>query len=195
MPRGLIDKICHSCHLLDGGFRFDDQEIVRVSDNEVAKCIAQLQQDDLQCKNIAITGLFSPQNGEQEKHVAQLFSDYYPSATVTLSHQVSFGLVAEACVWLAVRLSVYFLVTVCSVEQCCFHFDLPTLINLHWLFRSVSLVCWREKMPLFSMKALSHLPIKRWRLSDLHSILSVFAAHFISPRTMGHFSGIDKWLL
>ncbi|XP_062502654.1 uncharacterized protein LOC134179729 isoform X2 [Corticium candelabrum] len=87
-PSDLADKIKHSLHLLDGGFRFDGKEIVPVNDKQVISCITRLQQGDYPCKNVVVAGLFSPLSGEQEEHVGKLIADHFPDVSVTKSYEV-----------------------------------------------------------------------------------------------------------
>ena len=117
-PSDLADKIKHSLHLLDGGFRFDGKEIVPVNDEQVISCITRLQQGDYPCKNVVVAGLFSPLSGEQEEHVGKLIADHFPDVSVTKSYEVSFaGLTYMHMICLVVGL--YISLTLNCLSYCC----------------------------------------------------------------------------
>jgi N-methylhydantoinase A/oxoprolinase/acetone carboxylase beta subunit len=73
-----------------GGYEYDGQEIAAVDFDEIfALCQQMLGKVD----SIAICGVFSPVNGEQELQVAKWVSDVLPGVNISLSHKVgSLGL-------------------------------------------------------------------------------------------------------
>jgi len=68
-----------------GGYEYDGQKIAEINETEIRRLCAQMKG---QVDSIAICGVFSPVNGEQELKVAEWVSEEMPGMDISLSHKV-----------------------------------------------------------------------------------------------------------
>ncbi|XP_022083172.1 uncharacterized protein LOC110975213 [Acanthaster planci] len=85
-PLDLKQIVCASIHLVSGGYQYNGEEITPLDERELIGCIQDIRAKGI--SNVVVSGIFSPVNPAQELKVAELFAVHYPSAGVTLSHQV-----------------------------------------------------------------------------------------------------------
>eukprot|EP00118_Oscarella_pearsei_P002054 m.9338 g.9338 ORF g.9338 m.9338 type:complete len:991 (+) comp21278_c0_seq1:40-3012(+) len=87
-PPALAECIQGCYFFLDGGFEFDGRKIRDVDPAEVRACVGKLRQRRPECRNLVVSGVFSPLNESQERQVESIIKAEFPEASVTLSHQV-----------------------------------------------------------------------------------------------------------
>ncbi|WP_017029972.1 hydantoinase/oxoprolinase N-terminal domain-containing protein, partial [Vibrio breoganii] len=68
-----------------GGYEYDGQLIADIQEQEIRDLCAKMRG---QVDSIAICGVFSPVNGEQENKVAQWVREELPEVNISVSHQV-----------------------------------------------------------------------------------------------------------
>ncbi|WOJ97096.1 hydantoinase/oxoprolinase family protein [Congregibacter brevis] len=85
-PDDIADAIGRHCYMVHGGLTYDGFSIGELDDAELDSVI-----DDIAAKGIklvAISGVFSPSNPEQELIVAERLARKIPGVGVTLSHKI-----------------------------------------------------------------------------------------------------------
>ena len=90
-PRDLKNVNCGSVHLVDGGYRFDGQEIDPVNNDQMYKVVKEIKAAGI--SGIVLSGVFSPIRNEQEIFVADLIRNMFPEdpywrPSITLSHEI-----------------------------------------------------------------------------------------------------------
>jgi N-methylhydantoinase A/oxoprolinase/acetone carboxylase beta subunit len=85
-PDDLRQAIGGASHLVHGGFEFDGRPIAALDDAEIQGVARQIRDAGITC--IAVSGVFSPVNPEQEKHVADIIAAEVPAARISLSHEI-----------------------------------------------------------------------------------------------------------
>jgi len=85
-PDDLCRAIDGASYLVHGGFEFDGRPISALDDSEIRDVARQIRDAGISC--VAISGVFSPVNPEQEKHVAEIVAAEVPGARISLSHEI-----------------------------------------------------------------------------------------------------------
>ncbi|XP_071082494.1 uncharacterized protein [Haliotis cracherodii] len=82
-PKHLKDIICHTTHLVAGGYRFDGRAIDDVNRDEIEEIVKA--SGDI---GFVVCGVFSPIRYDQELEVEKIIREILPDASVTLSHDI-----------------------------------------------------------------------------------------------------------
>ncbi len=85
-PEDLRASLGQHYYLVHGGYEFDGRLIADLNLDEIRTTARQIA--DLGVKAVAISGVFSPINDEQEKMVAQIIREEIPGARITLSSAI-----------------------------------------------------------------------------------------------------------
>lgn len=86
-PTDLRDAVCHQTHLVEGGNEFDGRLIGELNETKIRSIAAEL---DSHVKAVAITSIFSPVSGDQEKAARQILKDAIgDSLFVSVSHEIA----------------------------------------------------------------------------------------------------------
>ena len=87
-PDDLTAAIKGDAYLLKGGYEFNAAEISQIDRNELQRCFQDISAKGI--SNVVICGIFSPICNRQELQVAEILTECCPTASYTLSHQVSY---------------------------------------------------------------------------------------------------------
>ena len=85
-PEDLRASLGRHYFLVHGGYEFDGRLIADLDPDEIRSVARQIA--DLGIKAVAISGVFSPINDEQEQAVAQIIREEIPGARITLSSAI-----------------------------------------------------------------------------------------------------------
>ncbi|WP_439106183.1 hydantoinase/oxoprolinase N-terminal domain-containing protein [Congregibacter sp.] len=85
-PQDIADAIGSNGYMVHGGLTYDGFPIGLLDENEIDGVIDEIAAKGI--KLVAISGVFSPSNPEQELAVAERLRRKIPDAGVTLSHQI-----------------------------------------------------------------------------------------------------------
>ena len=85
-PRDLADTIGRNVYMAKGGYEVDGREISPLDEADIA-CIARdIAARDLH--SVAVSSVFAPLNGAQEKRAAEIIRAEHPDAQITLSSEI-----------------------------------------------------------------------------------------------------------
>jgi len=85
-PRDLVEAIGGVGYLVHGGYEFDGRPISPLNENEVRETARRICDAGIDC--IAVSGVFSPVNPDQEQRVASILAEEIPGARISLSHEI-----------------------------------------------------------------------------------------------------------
>ncbi|MCB0043683.1 MAG: hypothetical protein KDE23_28545, partial [Caldilinea sp.] len=85
-PADLVDALGGQGFLVHGGYEFDGRPIAPLDDAEIRLVAQQIHAAGI--TSVAVSGVFSPVNADQEQHVAALLADVIPDVRVSLSHEI-----------------------------------------------------------------------------------------------------------
>ena len=85
-PADLVDALGGQGFLVHGGYEFDGRPIAPLDDAEIRLVAQQIHAAGI--TSVAVSGVFSPVNADQEQHVAALLADVIPGVRVSLSHEI-----------------------------------------------------------------------------------------------------------
>ncbi|XP_046585197.1 uncharacterized protein LOC124292189 [Haliotis rubra] len=82
-PKHFKDIICHTTHLVAGGYRFDGRAIDDVNRAEIEEIVKASG-----AIGFVVCGVFSPIRYDQEREVESIIREVSPDASVSLSHDI-----------------------------------------------------------------------------------------------------------
>lgn len=82
-PEDLVDAIAPDAHMVHGGYEFDGRPIAPFDDEEVRAIATRFL--DAGITSVAISGVFSPVNPDQEDRAADIVREVIPNAAITRS--------------------------------------------------------------------------------------------------------------
>jgi N-methylhydantoinase A/oxoprolinase/acetone carboxylase beta subunit len=85
-PADLRDALGNHTFMVHGGYEFNGREISAVRDDEIRRVAAEIR--DRGIRSAALTSVFSPVNGEQERVAAEILRDEVPGLFVSLSSDI-----------------------------------------------------------------------------------------------------------
>nr|KAG5688621.1 hypothetical protein BaRGS_033437 [Batillaria attramentaria] len=85
-PPALKSVIFGSTHFVSGGYRVDGREIEQVDPEEIREVVDKVKAQGV--TGIVVCGIFAPTRPDQEEQVKKLIKQFYPEASVTLSHTI-----------------------------------------------------------------------------------------------------------
>jgi N-methylhydantoinase A/oxoprolinase/acetone carboxylase beta subunit len=85
-PSDLRTAIGNHTFLLHGGYEFNGREISTIREDEIRRVGAELRERGI--RSAAVTSVFSPVNGEQERLAAEILRDEVPGLMVSLSSDI-----------------------------------------------------------------------------------------------------------
>ncbi|MEJ5247316.1 MAG: hydantoinase/oxoprolinase family protein [Caldilinea sp.] len=85
-PKDLVEAIDGVGYLVHGGYEFDGRPIAPLNETEIRETARQIREAGIDC--IAVSGVFSPVNPDQEQTVASILAEEIPGARISLSHEI-----------------------------------------------------------------------------------------------------------
>ncbi|MEZ4717991.1 MAG: hydantoinase/oxoprolinase family protein [Caldilineaceae bacterium] len=85
-PADLVDALGGQGFLVHGGYEFDGRPIAPLDEGELRTVAGKIR--DAGITSVAVSGVFSPVNADQEQHVAAVLADVIPGVRVSLSHEI-----------------------------------------------------------------------------------------------------------
>jgi N-methylhydantoinase A/oxoprolinase/acetone carboxylase beta subunit len=85
-PADLRDAVGNHVFYVHGGYEFNGRQISPVDEDEITKLGTQLR--ELSLSSAAITSVFSPVNGDQERRVADILRAAVPGLSISLSSEI-----------------------------------------------------------------------------------------------------------
>ncbi len=85
-PKDLVEAIGGASYLVHGGYEFDGRLIAPLDETEIRAVARQIHAAGIDC--VAVSGVFSPVNPDQEQKVAELLAAEIPGVRISLSHEI-----------------------------------------------------------------------------------------------------------
>ncbi len=85
-PDDLVAAIPHASSIVHGGYEFDGRPISRFDPDEVARAAEEIAARGIRA--VAISGVFSPVNDDQEARAAEIVASIVPGAQITRSGEI-----------------------------------------------------------------------------------------------------------
>jgi len=85
-PADFAEIIGDQVHLIKGGYEYDGRYISPLDEMEIARVAKKLSGDGIDA--VAISGVFSPVNGDMEERAAEIVQQELPDASITLSSKI-----------------------------------------------------------------------------------------------------------
>lgn len=85
-PHDIREAVEGEVHLVQGGYQYDGGINSELDEKAIVQAVRSIRVRGLEA--IAISGLFSPVNGDMELRAAEIIRQEYPDAKITMSHSI-----------------------------------------------------------------------------------------------------------